>query len=75
MEYLALFESAERGGYVVSFPDFGRGVSQGDNDLQAMDMARELLRTLVDERLRGGQQLPPPAVWRGGDFRIVRLPG
>ena len=73
MEYLALFQSVPEGGFVITFPDFGRGMSKGDNDLQAMDMARDLLQMLIQEKIRKGEELPQPGVWRGGDFRVVRL--
>ena len=74
MEYLALFEPADQGGFVVSFPDFGGGASIGANDIQAIDKAKDLLRRLVQERIREGETLPRPGLWRGRDFRVVRLP-
>jgi predicted RNase H-like HicB family nuclease len=30
MEYPALFERAEGGGFVITFPDFEWGITQGD---------------------------------------------
>ena len=42
--YQALFEpDLEAGGYVVTFPDFSYGVTQGETDREAMEMARDLL--------------------------------
>jgi predicted RNase H-like HicB family nuclease len=32
MEYPVLFDPADEGGFVITFPDFGWGVSQGDNE-------------------------------------------
>ncbi len=38
--YLARFEpDREAGGYVVTFRDFGYGVTQGETDEEAMEMA------------------------------------
>jgi predicted RNase H-like HicB family nuclease len=31
MEYPALFERAEEGGFVITFPDFEWGITQGDD--------------------------------------------
>jgi len=42
--YPALFEpDHEAGGFVVTFPDFGRGVTQGDAVEEATEMAQDLL--------------------------------
>ena len=39
--YLALFEPDRKaGGFVVTFPDFGYGVTQGETDKEATGMAR-----------------------------------
>jgi len=39
--YLALFEpDLKAGGYVVTFPDFGYGVTQGETDEEALAMAQ-----------------------------------
>ena len=46
-EYPALFEpDREAGGYVVTFPDFSFGVTQGDTLQEAMIMASDLLSIL-----------------------------
>jgi antitoxin HicB len=36
MEYPALFEPAEEGGFVVTFPDFEWGITQGDDETDAL---------------------------------------
>ena len=35
MEYAALFEPAEEGGFVITIPDFGWGFSQGETEVEA----------------------------------------
>src|SRR5476649_928965 len=41
--YLALFEpDLEAGGYTVTFPDFGYGVTQGETAEEATEMAQDL---------------------------------
>jgi antitoxin HicB len=73
--YLALFEpDAKDGGYVVTFPDFGYGVTQGENDREAMEMAQDLLTLTIADYIREGKRLPAPARRRGARFRPVPLP-
>ena len=74
MEYPALFEPAEEGGFVISFPGFAWGVSQGDNEEDALDMARDALLTMMGEHIRKGEDLPIPTHPRGKKFRMIQLP-
>ena len=74
MEYAALFEPAREGGFVITIPDFGWGVSQGDTEEEAREMAAALLQTLVQEHIRKGEALPRPARPRGRRYRFVSLP-
>jgi antitoxin HicB len=74
MEYAALFEPAREGGFVITIPDFGWGVSQGDTEEEAREMATALLQTLVQEHIRKGEALPRPAKRRGRKYRFVSLP-
>jgi antitoxin HicB len=79
MVYSARFEPADEGGFVITFPDFGWGVSQGDSETEAQEMAAALLQTLVQEHIRKGEALPRPSKPRtsrqvGSQFRAIRLP-
>jgi antitoxin HicB len=74
MEYPALFEPAEEGGFVVTFPDFDWGVTQGDTEAEARDMARDALLTMIAEHIRKGEPLPRPGKPRGRKYRGIRLP-
>lgn len=74
-QYQALFEpDREAGGYVVTLPDFGYGVTQGESDAEAMEMARELLALTIGDSIREGKPLPKASKRRGVKFRTVRLP-
>ena len=74
-QYLALFEpDLEAGGYVVTFPDFGYGVTQGDSDEEAMEMARDLLMLTIGDYVRAWKPLPHASRRRGAKFRSVVLP-
>ena len=73
--YLALFEPDLRtGGYVVTFPDFGYGVTQGETDQEAMEMAQDLLMLTIGDYMREKKPLPTPVRRRGAKFRPVPLP-
>ena len=73
-DYLALFEPDRKaGGYTVTFPDFGYGVSQGETDEEAMEMARDLLMLTIADYIREWKPLPVPARRRGSKFRSVPL--
>jgi antitoxin HicB len=74
MEYAALFEPAKEGGFVITIPDFGWGISQGDSEEEAQLMASALLQTLIQEHIRKGERLPYPTKPRGRKHRPVRLP-
>ncbi len=70
--YLALFEPDRKaGGYVVTFPDFGYGVTQGETDAEAMEMAQDLLMLTIGDYIRESRQLPASRRHRGSKFRPV----
>ena len=73
--YLALFEPDRKaGGYVVTFPDFGYGVTQGETVEEAMEMAQDLLMLTIGDSIRDSTQLPAARRHRGSKFRPVPLP-
>jgi antitoxin HicB len=74
MVYFAKFEPDPDGGFVVEFPDFGWGVSQGDDEEDGRRMATDLLTTMVQEHIRTGKELPKPGKFRGPKYRLIRLP-
>jgi len=64
---------AEDGGFVIDFPDLG-GYSQGDDEEDARSMALDLLRTLVEDRMRRSEAIPAPRKYRGSIYRDIVLP-
>jgi antitoxin HicB len=73
--YLALFEPDRKaGGYVVTFPDFGYGVTQGESDVEAVEMAQDLLMLTIGDFIKESRPLPVPKRHRGAKFRPVALP-
>lgn len=75
VSYPALFEpDAEKGGYVVTFPDFGYGVTQGESMAEADRMARDLLACTIGDFVEVEKDLPKPGSYRGKKYRQVALP-
>ncbi len=73
-EYLALFEPAEEGGFVITFPDFEWGVTQGDTEEDAVEMAIDALEMIIADHIEKGQPLPRMSRPRGRKYRIIHLP-
>jgi len=73
--YLALFEpDLKAGGYVITFPDFGYGATQGETAEEAMEMAQDLLALTIADYIRESRPLPSPKRYRGSKYRRVLLP-
>ena len=54
-------ERDEDGRYVVAFPDFGWGATDGATLDEALAEARDLLRELIAAMMRAGEDLPKPS--------------
>jgi antitoxin HicB len=74
MQYPALVEPAKEGGYVVTFPDFPWGITQGDDENEVNEMAVDALCTMIQECIRKSEPVPSPGKHRGRRFRSIRLP-
>ena len=59
--YPADIERDEDGRYVVSFPDFGWGATDGATRDEALLEAQDLLRELIETTNREGKTLPEPS--------------
>jgi antitoxin HicB len=73
MEYQALL-TPEDGGFVVTFPDFEWGVTQGDSEADALAMAAEVVEIVMQDCIDKGKPLPTQRLRSGKKFRTVRLP-
>ena len=60
LQYQARFEPAAEGGYVVTFPDFDWGVTQGDTKEEASEMAADALGMIIGHYIRESKPLPVP---------------
>jgi antitoxin HicB len=74
MEYPALFEPAEEGGFVITFLDFDWGITQGDSEEQGREMALDALQLIIREQMKNGEPIPRPSRPKGRQFRMIRLP-
>ena len=59
--YPAEIEHDEDGRYVVAFPDFGWGATDGATLDEALAEAKDLLRELIATTIREGGDLPEPS--------------
>ena len=59
--YPAEVERDEDGRYVVAFPDFGWGATDGATLDEALGEAGDLLRELIAATMREGEELPEPS--------------
>ena len=59
--YLAKIERDEDGRFVVTFPDFGWGATDGATWDEALTEATDLLRELIATTIREGEALPAPS--------------
>ena len=73
MQYPALFEPARGGGFVVTFPDFDWGITQGDTEKEACEMAADAIRTMIQEHIRKSEEVPRPSKPRGRKYRMIHL--
>ncbi len=69
-DYPARIERDEDGRYVITFPDFGWGATDGATQEEALTEARDLLRELIAVTMREGKDLPkPPGVGPSSSHR------
>jgi predicted RNase H-like HicB family nuclease len=63
MEYIypAKFETADEGGYTVTFPDFRGAVTEGDSLRESLDMAEDCLGGLLAGFEEDNKKLPAPS--------------
>ena len=71
--YPAEIERDEDGRYVVTFPDFGWGATDGETRDEALAEARDLLRELIATTIRENRDLPVPSSDHNGNS-FVALP-
>jgi len=74
MKYPAVFEPAEEGGFVITFPDVDEAITQGDDEREGLDMAQDALITMFAHLIREGKPINPPRCPKGRKIRMIDLP-
>jgi antitoxin HicB len=75
IHYPAVLEQdAKKGGFVVTFPDFQWGVTRGETEAEALEMAEDALICIIEETIRQHKDLPRPSRLRGKKYREVAVP-
>ena len=72
MKYPAKFEPAPEGGYVVTFRDVPEAITQGDDEIDAFEMAADALGSSIEWYLEENREVPKPSA-RQQDERMVVL--
>ena len=74
VSYFARFTADRRaGGFVATFPGFGIGATQGETIEEALEMAQDLLKSLVQDAIDRGLPLPQTARRRSRNDHQVSL--
>ena len=58
LRYTAVFEPAEEGGYIVTFPAIAGLATQGETLSEARTMAADCLRAYLESLQKDGEPLP-----------------
>jgi antitoxin HicB len=58
----------------VTFPDFDWGVTQGDTEVEAVEMSQHALLCIIEETIRQHKDLPRPSKLRGTKYRDIAVP-
>jgi antitoxin HicB len=72
--YHARFEPGDERGIVVTFPDVPEAITEGDNEVEARDMAEKALALALLSYPMRGKPLPAPASQGGGLVPIIVAP-
>lgn len=72
MKYPATF-TPDTGGFVVTFRDIPEAITQGDDEADAMDMAKDVLISAMEIYFDEKRQVPAPSALQPGE-RLVPLP-
>ena len=59
--YPAIFNTAEEGGFWVSFPDIPECLTEGDSMEHAYEMATDALGLAITSRMELGEPIPTPS--------------
>lgn len=64
----------EDSGFVVRFPDLPEAITQGENELDALEEGADALDEALAGRIRRGDPIPRPSARRRGQRAVVPTP-
>jgi antitoxin HicB len=73
MKYPANCTPGDDGRYVVTFRDIPEAITQGDNEYEALEMAKDALVTAMDFYFEDRRPVPSPSEAQQGE-RLISLP-
>jgi len=73
MKYPAIFTPAEEGGFVITFRDIPEAITQGDDEAEALFMARDVLREAMGVYFDEKRAVPAPSKAQKGEH-LIDLP-
>ena len=71
IEYPAIFEPCEEGGFCITFPDFPEAISEGDSLEEAIYMASEVLDVTLVSRMTDKENIPQPHEQVGENIYMI----
>jgi len=71
IEYPAIFDPADEGGYTITFPDFPEAISEGDTLEEANYNATEVLDLTLKSRMEDNEVIPLPHSESGANVRMI----
>jgi antitoxin HicB len=75
LSYQVKFDEPDDQGFVVvHFPDFEWGVTQGESEEEALEMAADVIEIYLAECIKKSMPLPISKKRAGKQYRSVRLP-
>jgi antitoxin HicB len=71
---VVLTPDEDDGGFVVSFPDLPEAITQGEDELDALEQAADALDEALAGRIRRGDEIPRPSERRHRQRIVVPTP-
>jgi antitoxin HicB len=73
-KYAAVFEPAEEGGFVITFPDIPEIATQAETPEEGMDMAVDALQLALSLYMKNKEAIPEPGDHQGPHIVHITLP-
>lgn len=73
MKYAATLSPDEGGGFIVTFRDIPEAITHGENEVDALEMAKDALTTAMDFYFEDRRAVPAPSPQKHGE-QLVELP-